>query len=260
MHEHDPDLIMALADGDLPPANRADAEAAVAACPECSLDLEMQRAAVAMLRSVPGVGLSELESTRMHRAIRSGLGIETEITSPNRAINWSRWLAVGAAAAVLIGVVAAAPNLDLIGGGSTGDTAALEQFATTSASGDARVTDQAEPPSATTSDTQQTNAALAPPAAYSEDELPKAFQEMLSDTAGGGSTEGATSEFEDASSSCAESGRASLGEDAQIVAEQRATLDGVPAELVRYSMPDGDMLVAYDPATCKVIDTYSPSD
>ena len=75
MHEHDLDLIMALAEGTLDASDVPSAEAEIAACAECSEDLELQRLALGALEAAPPVAMTEMESSRMRRTLRHELGL-----------------------------------------------------------------------------------------------------------------------------------------------------------------------------------------
>ena len=123
MHEHDLDIIMALAEGALDPHSAAAEE--VAACAQCSEDLEFQRTALGATGEAPRVYLTAVESSQLRHAVRSRLNLQTE-GGGSPAPTKRRRLRLGAlvgAAAVLLAVVIAGPALNLFGGsGETGDT------------------------------------------------------------------------------------------------------------------------------------------
>ncbi len=138
MHNHDYELIMALAEGSLDPAAEASARAEVEACPECAQDLELQIAGFEALQALPQAGLTELESARLHRDLRRELGITKHEARPPAARSRLPLAALGTAAAVLVAVVLVGPGLNLIGGAdSSSDTtsvvAATEAAAATTA-------------------------------------------------------------------------------------------------------------------------------
>jgi hypothetical protein len=255
MHDHDPDLIMALAEDTLAPLSRASAEASVAACSECSAALAMQRAGLRFLREAPSVGMTELESTRMHRALETELGLATESRqiASRRVVNWNRWLAVGAAAAVLVGVVAVAPSLDLIGSGDSGDTAALQE---SSAGADE------ETPAGDTADAAVTTAApsmaMSTAVAYSSDDLPELW-ERLTEPADP-EPAGVQSAEDGATPACGDAHRRSVADSAFVVASQAARYEDQDVELVGYQTDDAPVLVVYESGTCKVITTYTDTD
>jgi len=118
MHDHDTALIMALAEGTLDASEVEAAQASIAACATCTRDLELQQQALAMLAAAPAVGMTEMESTRLRRALRNELAIAPAVTAAavtsarRRRFNWAG--ALGAAAVLLV-VVLAAPTLNLLG-------------------------------------------------------------------------------------------------------------------------------------------------
>jgi hypothetical protein len=132
MHDHDFDLIMALADGMLDASSVQAAEASIAACDECSRDLELQRQALALLGAAPRVGMTEMESARMRRTLRDDLGLAAAsqaaavATVKKRRFGWTGALS---AAAVLLIVVLAAPTLDLLGTNDSDNATADDAFA-----------------------------------------------------------------------------------------------------------------------------------
>ena len=131
MHEHDQDIIMALAEGSLDPAAAAAAEAAIADCAECRRDLELQRVALAALDDAPPVYLTATESSQLHDRLHKQLGTGLQRAQPAPSLRpWGRW--VGAAlgsAAVLLAVFLLLPTM--LGGSDddTADTTAFESAA-----------------------------------------------------------------------------------------------------------------------------------
>jgi hypothetical protein len=118
MHEHDTDLIMALAEGSLSGADATRAEATIAACSVCTADLSMQRTALSALAEAPRVYLSAAESHRMRQAVKKELRIIDPEAAPAPKRRRFSLGALAGAAAVLLAVVVAAPTLNLLGGGS----------------------------------------------------------------------------------------------------------------------------------------------
>ena len=137
MHEHDLDLIMALAEGKLDASDVPSAEAQIAACAECSEDLELQRLAIGALEAAPPVAMTEMESFRMRDTLRRELGLvpAAEPAKPQR--RWFPIAALASAAALLLALVVIGPGLDLLGPGSddaeSADVAALAETTTTAA-------------------------------------------------------------------------------------------------------------------------------
>lgn len=134
MHEHDLDLIMALAEGTLGASDAASAEAEIAACAECSEDLGLQRLALNALRTATPVAMTSMESQRLRRALRRELGL-VPVAVPTKPPR--RWFSMGAlatAAALLLALVIVGPGLNLLGTGgddSADDTATFAASATT---------------------------------------------------------------------------------------------------------------------------------
>ena len=118
MHQHNPDLIMALAERQLRASDASAAEAEIAACVECSADLEAQRTALAILAETPAARLSATERMSLHETLRRELRLTDDpvpVTAPpQRRRRWSAAWAFGGATAVLVAVLAVAPTLRLI--------------------------------------------------------------------------------------------------------------------------------------------------
>ncbi len=120
MHEHDQELIMALAEGTLADEAADAARAEIAACAECSADLELQVAAIAMLDDLSEVYLTATESARLHSELKRELALETpSSTAVRRSFAWSRFLPVAGVAAALLVVIIAVPTL--FSGGDSDD-------------------------------------------------------------------------------------------------------------------------------------------
>ncbi len=129
MHEHDQELIMALAEGTLDNAAAAAAETALAGCDECLGDVELQRIAIEALHDAPAVYLSAIESARLHEALKDELAMTPAPDFPTRrsSVAWGRWagLAMGAAA-MFLGAILVVPAL--LGRGGDSDTVAFEEI------------------------------------------------------------------------------------------------------------------------------------
>lgn len=173
MHEHDQELIMALADGTLETTAAVAAEAALAGCDECLRDLELQRVAIEALDNAPAVYLSATESAQLHETLKDELSmIPPAPVTRSSNVAWGRWagLAMGAAA-MFLGAVLVLPAL--FGGGDDADTVAFDEI------GEA-VQDPAAIQSATTAAASATTSA---PASAFED--PLAGADAASESAGG---------------------------------------------------------------------------
>jgi len=118
MHEHDQELIMALAEGRLAADAAAEAHAEIASCSECSADLDLQMAAIAILDDMPEVYMTVAESARLHTKLKRELSLETrpETAPARRSFAWSRLLPAAGVAAALLVVIISLPSL--LGGGS----------------------------------------------------------------------------------------------------------------------------------------------
>jgi hypothetical protein len=116
-HEHDPELIMAIAEG----ADVSDAErTAIAECPDCAADLAAQLVALTALRAAPAVAVTELESMRLLRHVDAELAHvrrPAEVRTPQARRRFS-WAPAFSIAAVILALVLVAPALNLLGGGN----------------------------------------------------------------------------------------------------------------------------------------------
>ena len=175
MHEHDQELIMALAEGDLAEDAAAVARAEIESCDECSADFELQVSAIAMLDQVPPVYLTATESARLHSSLKEELSLATpKPASPRRSVAWSRFLPAAGVAAALLLVIVSLPSL--LGGGS--DDSSDETVAAPSFEADATETSAAASLDMERDGTEEMaggdNAAAeaAPPAAQATTEAP----------------------------------------------------------------------------------------
>jgi hypothetical protein len=124
-HEHNRDLIMALAEGSLDPAAALEAHEVIASCDDCAVELELQRIALASLTDAPPVAMNELEAARFRRNIDTALGHERAvIAAPATSRRRFNWAPVFSVAAILLALVLIAPALQLLGGG--GDDAGVD--------------------------------------------------------------------------------------------------------------------------------------
>lgn len=130
-HHHDPDLIMALAEGHLDAADAPRAEAEIQACARCAEDLTFQRVALDALRAAEPVALTELERARLHRTVLAEVRPVEAPTRPARrdARRFRLVAAMGSVAAVLIAVVAIGPRLGGFASDDATDTTAAAAMA-----------------------------------------------------------------------------------------------------------------------------------
>ena len=157
MHEHDQELIMALAEGTLAEGVAATAAAEISECLECTRDLQLQRIALSALDEAPAVYLTATESSQLHSRLRQELEFDVaQPAKPKRALVWGRWLpAVGIAAVFLVAIV----SLQNLGGGdddSSTEMAALEMTTTAEATETTAAAAEALPPSDATRDGTET--------------------------------------------------------------------------------------------------------
>jgi len=148
MHEHDHELIAAIADGAMNQQEQAVAEASLASCEVCSKDLELQREALVALRAAPVVIMTDLEKAELHRRVAAEFTPLDKKSDSKAAVPWfHRLMPVMAAAAALLVVVGVGSVL-VNGSGST-DTAAVTTAAndtqrTAAEEGLSEATDSAE--------------------------------------------------------------------------------------------------------------------
>ncbi len=116
MHEHDQEIIMALAEENLDEVAATAAQAEIEGCAECSRDLELQRLALSVLDEAPDVYLTATESSRLHESLKRELtGLRPAPTSNKPTVAWGRWVsALAGTAAVFLVVFMVLPNV--IGG------------------------------------------------------------------------------------------------------------------------------------------------
>ncbi len=130
MHEHDTDLIMALAEHTLGAAAAAAAAVEIGDCAHCSESLALQIVALDAIAAAPEATLNEFESARIRRNLRRELGIAGEVVTPTRRRRFLPAAVLGSAAAVLLAVVVAGGALQNLGGDDA-DTFASADFAET---------------------------------------------------------------------------------------------------------------------------------
>jgi hypothetical protein len=124
MHEHDLDLIAALADGSASEAidgvasEAAKARSLVEACPVCRAEYEAQTRVIGWLAAAASPAMTDLERAGLHRAIRSDLeGDEKPQAVPTPW--WQRLGYVAAGLLVAAGLYGVLQNAGLTGGADT---------------------------------------------------------------------------------------------------------------------------------------------
>jgi anti-sigma factor RsiW len=120
MHDHDFDLMAALADGTASPAEAAAAERAVTDCAECAAEHRAQIEVLEFLRSALPVSMTDMERATLHRTLRQA--------APSPRVGWfSRYaprIAAVAAGFAVVGL-ASVTMLDRGPNDEASDTAAL---------------------------------------------------------------------------------------------------------------------------------------
>lgn len=135
MPRFDPDLIAALAEGRLDPAEAERVERELASDPGAVEALAAQRAALTALREAPPIHLSEVERAALRASIADAIGISAPAAASAvpRRVPWS---SIGIAAAALVGLVAVVPVVGLLntsGDDATADTRIAAEAPTTEA-------------------------------------------------------------------------------------------------------------------------------
>lgn len=120
MHQHDTELIMALAAGELDERAAVEAEATIAACADCRRDLELQRAALVAVAAAPRVYLTARESANLHAALARESGAAARKPARSPLLVRRLTFAFGTAA-VLVALVVAGTGL--LNGGDDADSA-----------------------------------------------------------------------------------------------------------------------------------------
>lgn len=119
MHNHDPQLVAALAEGTLDRETASAAEAEIASCARCSADLAAQQVALEAVAAAPRPHLSATEADRLYAAVADAVGFSPADVAPSpdqtRRVSWG---ALAVAAAALTAIVAIVPVLGLL---QTGD-------------------------------------------------------------------------------------------------------------------------------------------
>lgn len=135
MHEHDTDLVAALAEGTLDGTEATAAEAAIAACPRCAADLAAQRTAVEATGSLGTARLTDAERTDLRASIASAVGLDLHpapVESPTKRRRGIPWPSVAVAALSVLAVVAVVPLIGTLTTSGSDDAASSVELALTS--------------------------------------------------------------------------------------------------------------------------------
>jgi hypothetical protein len=113
----DPELIAALAEGRLPPAEAAALEREIGADPAAASELAAQRRALHAITALAPATLSDPERQRLRSSVAAELGLDTApepLSTRPRRTRRIPWPAVAVAAASLVAIVAVVPGLGLL--------------------------------------------------------------------------------------------------------------------------------------------------
>ncbi|MBT8212425.1 MAG: hypothetical protein KJN71_04675 [Acidimicrobiia bacterium] len=273
MHDHDFDLVMAIAAGEAVDTER---RTEVDGCPECSADLTAQMAAITALSTLGPATLEPNESDSLRAAIRQELNLaepSPAVASPRSKPRFT-WAWVGAAAMVMIGFVAVAGIFDGLrtdGSDSGGETAALATSTTiaTSTSAASAQSDEANVGTApnrggdSLGSTEDTESPAATPDVFRRFDFESVDPDALRDLTAleparaysklGSDATPATPIPLEVELACEEAGLAEVGtvEDAYPLFE--GTYEGSAAYLWVYVTSDGQVTVIQDTTTCAVV-------
>jgi hypothetical protein len=117
MHDHDHELIAAIAEGGMNPDERAAAETSIASCEVCRIDLQLQREALASLRAAPAVAMTDIERAALHRTVAAALVPPFARSERKKAAPWFQRLMPAMAAAAALLVVVGIGSVLVDGGG-----------------------------------------------------------------------------------------------------------------------------------------------
>ena len=149
MHEHDFELIAAIAEGELSPAEQAAAEATLASCEDCRSDLELQREALAFIRAAGPVKMTDLERATIHRNVQAAVRPASPTSLSKPSVPWFQRLMPAMAAAAALLVVVGIGSVLVNGAGESLRNATDDEMA--EATGEGQLGDGADAPTTTMS-------------------------------------------------------------------------------------------------------------
>lgn len=117
MHDHDHELIAAIAEGEMTPDEWAAAETSIASCEVCRIDFQLQREALASLRAAPEVTMTDIERAALHRTVTAALFSPARRPDRKTAAPWFQRLMPAMAAAAALLVVVGIGSVLVDGGG-----------------------------------------------------------------------------------------------------------------------------------------------
>ncbi len=160
MHNHDLDLIAALAEGRLDADQARSAEESFAGCDECSTNLMAHRASLAATATAERPGLTMAESSELRRQVGDAVGLSPRI---EKAPQRRPWMGLATAAAVVIALIAVAPLVNLLSTDSDDAAASATTIAVTQEVAESpTAADSAEAPLATAAPATEAPFAQAP--------------------------------------------------------------------------------------------------
>ncbi|MEE8330681.1 MAG: hypothetical protein V3R84_02835 [Acidimicrobiia bacterium] len=160
MHNHDLDLIAALAEGRLDADQARSAEESFAGCDECSTNLMSHRASLAATATAERPGLTMAESSELRRQVGDAVGLSPRI---EKAPQRRPWMGLATAAAVVIALIAVAPLVNLLSTDSDDAAASATTIAVTQEVAESpTAADSAEAPLATAAPATEAPFAQAP--------------------------------------------------------------------------------------------------
>lgn len=125
MHEHDLDLIAALADGSL--SDETEARALVESCEVCRDEYRAQTQLIAWLAAAPTPAMTQLDKASLHRELWARL--QQEPARRSRTPWWQPLSYVAAGILVVVGLVGVLNNDAMTGGGDAAATTTAAESA-----------------------------------------------------------------------------------------------------------------------------------
>ncbi len=160
MHNHDLDLIAALAEGRLDADQARSAEESFAGCDECSTNLMAHRASLAATATAERPGLTMAESSELRRQVGDAVGLSPRV---EKAPQRRPWMGLATAAAVVVALIAVAPLVNLLSTDSDAAAASATTIAATQEVAESpTAADSAEAPLATAPPATEAPSAQAP--------------------------------------------------------------------------------------------------
>ncbi|MGH8915015.1 MAG: hypothetical protein ACRDZM_10940 [Acidimicrobiia bacterium] len=178
MHDHDQDLIAALADGSLD--DETEGRALIESCDDCLSEYQDQVEILTLLASTPTAHMTDLERAALHRDLWSELN--KPATRPSSPPWWLRWSYVAAGLFVTIGLVSVLSGQTLFGEAANRAAEVSETFSETgSGLGDSSGGAEEAPLYGLDSAEEDAESATTTAAASADTSLPYPFAELADD-------------------------------------------------------------------------------